>query len=117
MRSKAAVSRSVIDTKGLDSIEDLMEKIAMKSQIDHSDSRIGKEIHYKSVNDTYFVELVRSIGGSSYCLYPRRRRALEPPLQLAEFGENVNKATSSIIRHLFCLADVFPTWDPSEIAR
>ena len=31
--------------------------------------------------------------------------------------ENVNKATSSIIRHLFCLADVFPTWDPSEIAR
>ena len=46
VRSKAAFRRSVIDTKGLDSIEDLMEKIAMKSQIDHSYSRIGKEVHY-----------------------------------------------------------------------
>ena len=65
----------------------------------------------------YTVELVRSIGGLSYCSYRRQRRALEPPLQLSEFGENVNKATSSIIRHVFCLAYVFPTWDPIEIAR
>ena len=33
------------------------------------------------------LELVRSIGGSSYCSYRCRRRAVEPPLQLAEFGE------------------------------
>ena len=46
--------------------------------------------------NTKWLELVRSIGGSSYCSYHRRRRALELPLQLAEFGENVNKATSSI---------------------
>ena len=68
-------------------------------------------------SEPYKLVLVRSIGGSSYCSYRRRWRALEPPLQLAEFGENVNKATLSIIRHVFCLAYVFPTWDPIKIAR
>ena len=56
-------------------------------------------------------------GSSSYCSYRRRRRALEPSLQIAEFGENVNKPTSSIIRHVFCLAYIFPTCDPIEIPR
>ena len=47
--------------------------------------------------------------------YSSLLRALEPPLQLAEFGENVNKATSHalliFICHVLCLAYVFPTWD------
>ena len=80
--------------------------------------KINKKLKTKTKKKyIYILVLVRSIGGSSYCSYRRQRGALEPPLQLAEFGENVNKATSSIIRHVFCLAYVFPTWDPIEIAR
>ena len=54
-------------------------------------------------------------------LVSQRPPALEPPLQLAEFGEYVKKATShallSVIRHVFFHAYVFPTWATFEIAR
>ena len=36
------MNRSVIDTKESDGIDDPMEKIAIKSHSDHSDSGIGK---------------------------------------------------------------------------
>ena len=39
---KCLDARSVIDTKELDGIDDPMEKIAIKSHSDHSDSGIGK---------------------------------------------------------------------------
>ena len=45
-------SRSVIDTKESDGIADPMEKIAIKSHSDHSDSGIGKML---IVIGTYFV--------------------------------------------------------------
>ena len=45
-------SRSVIDTKESDGIADPMEKIAIKSHTDHSDSGIGKML---ILIDTYFV--------------------------------------------------------------
>ena len=44
--------RSVIDTKESDGIADPMEKIAIKSHSDHSDSGIGKLL---ILIDTYFV--------------------------------------------------------------
>ena len=45
-------NRSVIDTKESDGIADPMEKIAIKSHSDHSDSGIGKML---ILIDTYFV--------------------------------------------------------------
>ena len=49
-------SRSVIDTKESDGIDDPMEKIAMKSHSDHSDSGIGKML---KLIDAYFVILLQ----------------------------------------------------------
>ena len=50
--SYAVLIRSVIDTKESDGIADPMEKIAIKSHSDHSDSGIGKML---ILIDTYFV--------------------------------------------------------------
>ena len=49
-------SRSVIDTKESDGIDDPMEKIAIKSYSDHSDSVIGKML---ILIDAYFVILLQ----------------------------------------------------------
>ena len=46
------LARSVIDTKESDGIDDPMEKIAIKSHSDHSDSGIGKML---ILIDAYFV--------------------------------------------------------------
>ena len=46
------IIRSVIDTKESDGIADPMEKIAIKSHSDHSDSGIGIML---ILIDTYFV--------------------------------------------------------------
>ena len=48
--------RSVIDTKESDGIDDPMEKIAIKSHNDHSDSEIGKML---ILIDAYFVILLQ----------------------------------------------------------
>ena len=48
-------SRSVIDTKESDGIDDPMEKITIKSHSDHSDSGIGKML---ILIDAYFVILL-----------------------------------------------------------
>ena len=48
--------RSVIDTKESDGIDDPMEKIAIKSHSDHSDSGIGKML---ILIDAYFVILMQ----------------------------------------------------------
>ena len=48
--------RSVIDTKESDGIDDPMEKIAIKSHSDHSDSGIGKML---ILIDAYFVILLQ----------------------------------------------------------
>ena len=47
--------RSVSDTKESDGIDDPMEKIAIKSHSDHSDSGIGKML---ILIDAYFVILL-----------------------------------------------------------
>ena len=51
---KSLVLRSVIDTKYSDGIDDPMEKIAIKSHSDHSDSGIGKML---ILIDAYLVIL------------------------------------------------------------
>ena len=48
-------TKSVLDTKGSDSIADPLEKIAMKSHNDYSDSVIDKE----TLLDIYFVILLQ----------------------------------------------------------
>ena len=48
--------RSVIDTKESDGINNPMEKIAIKSHSDHSDSGIGKVL---TLIDAYFVILLQ----------------------------------------------------------
>ena len=48
--------RSVIDTKELDGIADPMEKIAIKSHSDHSDSGIGKML---LLIDRHFVIILQ----------------------------------------------------------
>ena len=48
--------RSVIDTKESDGIDDPIEKIAIKSHSDHSDSGIGKML---ILIDAYFVILLQ----------------------------------------------------------
>ena len=45
----------VIDTKGSERIDDPLEKVAMKSHSDHSDSGIDKE----TLLDTYSVILLK----------------------------------------------------------
>ena len=49
-------NRSVIDTKESDGIDDPMEKIAIKSHSDHSDSGIGKMLILIAA---YFVILLQ----------------------------------------------------------
>ena len=52
-----SLTRSVIDTKESDGIDDPMEKNAIKSHSDHSDSGIGKML---ILIDAYFVILLQS---------------------------------------------------------
>ena len=49
-------TRSVIDTKESDGIDDPIEKITIKSHSDHSDSGIGKML---ILIDAYFVILLQ----------------------------------------------------------
>ena len=50
------ITRSVIDTKESDGIADPMEKIAIKSHSDHSDSGIGKIL---ILIDSHFVIILQ----------------------------------------------------------
>ena len=56
MRVNSTKARSLIDTKESDGIDNPLEKIAIKSHSDHSDSGIGKML---ILIDAYFVILLQ----------------------------------------------------------
>ena len=58
-RVRIYLIRSVIITKGSDGICDPLEKIAMKSHSDHSDSGIGKDILSLTLTSSSYCNAIR----------------------------------------------------------